>query len=591
MRWKTTAVLALLLAAFAGFYYVYEIRLAPEREKAQQAKGRLWTVEAKDVEEVVFKRKADTVHLKREGDGWSLLSPVQARGDKGPADDVVANLVTAKVDREIDPNPGKLDDFGLDPPAVEVTLKVRGKAEPLALLLGGKNPTGVWVYAKEKAKPAVFVLSEFTLRDASKPASDFRDKTILAFNRADVTQLEISHRGQQLAAERARAPSEWKVVKPRARRADWERLSDFIDKLQFTKIKEFVADAPRSVAPYGLDQPTRVTLWTGTEKGRTAKTLLLGKLDAAKRGVYAMRQGEAGVFLVGEEIWNVLPKSEADLRDKTVLDYDRDKIARIELESPKGRVVLARENDKWQIKEPEALKADEAEVGGLLGKLKDLKAQTFVAEGPAAVGRYLTKPEVKVSLLESGGQTPKTVLLGPAPEKRDGKTLAYAAVVGQGPVVLVDSQALKDLARSATDLRDRSLLGLFDPKDVRRFQVRSGGQVMLVQRKGDADWRVVEPKKGRAREARVNDLLFTLRNLKWSELVSPKGEDAARYGFDAPSFEVTLWKADGGEIGTLVVGKKEAEKTYLKTKASPAFYAVESRQLGDFPKIPDDFLS
>jgi len=114
---------------------------------------------------------------------------------------------------------------------------------------------------------------------------------------------------------------------------------------------------------------------------------------------------------------------------------------------------------------------------------------------------------------------------------------------------------------------------------------------MLVERKGDADWRVVEPKKGRAREARVNDLLFTLRNLKWSELVSPKGEDAARYGFDAPSFEVTLWKADGGEIGTLVVGKKEAEKTYLKTKASPAFYAVESRQLGDFPKIPDDFLS
>jgi len=590
MRWKTTAALALLFVALAVFYYVYEIRLAPEREKAERARGRLWTVEAKDVEEVIFKRKEDTVHVKREGDGWGLLAPVKAKADTGPVQDLVTNLVNAKVDREIDPNPAKLGDFGLASPVSEVTVKIKGKAEPLALLLGDKNPTGVWVYAKEKDKPAVFVLSEFVLRDASKPVSDFRDKTILAFNRQDVTQVEITHRGQQFSAERGEGAAGWKLVKPQQYRADWERLSDFLDKLQFTKIKEFATDAPKSLAPYGLDQPTRVTLWTGKEKDRTSKALLLGKLDTAKKGVYAMRPGESTVFLVGEEIWTVLPKGVADLRDKTVLDYDRDKVAKLEVESPKGRVVLAKEGEKWQIKEPEGLKADDGEVGALLWKLKDLKAQSFLAEGPAAVGRYLARPEVKISVWEQGGQAPKTVLLAPSPEKPDSKALAYAAVAGQGPVVLVESTALRDLARSATDLRDRSLLGLFDPKDVKRLQVKSGGQAMLVERKGEADWRVVEPKKGKAREARINDLLFTLRNLKWSELVSPKGEEAARYGLDQPTFEVTLWKADGGEIGTLIVGRKEGDKTYLKTKASPALYAVESRQLGDLPKLPDDLL-
>ena len=34
MRWQTTAVLAILFALLAGFYYVYEIRLGPEREEA-----------------------------------------------------------------------------------------------------------------------------------------------------------------------------------------------------------------------------------------------------------------------------------------------------------------------------------------------------------------------------------------------------------------------------------------------------------------------------------------------------------------------------------------------------------------------------
>ncbi len=590
MRWKTTAVLALLFAALAGFYYVYEIRLAPEREKAERAKARLWSVEPRDVEEVVFKRKGDTVHVKREGDGWALLAPVKAKGDKGPVEDLLTNLVTAKAEREIDPNPTNLGDFGLDPPAAEVTMKVKGKAEPLALLLGSRNPTGVWVYAKEKGKPAVFLLSDFTLRDATRPVSDFRDKTVLAFNRQDVARLEIRHRGQQLVAERGEQPTEWKLVKPRAYRADWERLSDFIDKVQFAKVKEFVSDSPGSLARYGLDQPTEVTLWTGKEKDRTAKSLLLGRLDPEKKGVYAMRSGEPGVFLVGEEIWSMLPKDVAELRDKTVIAYDRDKLVKLELQSPKGKLVLSREGEKWQISEPEKLKADDGEVGALLWKLKDLKAQSFVAENGQAVARYLARPEVKVALWEQAGQAPKTLLLAPAPRDRDGRSLAYAAVAGQGPVVLVDSRALQDLARSATDLRDRSLLGAFDPQDVKRVQIKSGDQVILVERKGGTEWRVVEPKKGSAREAKISDLLFTLRNLKWSELVSAGGEDAARYGLDRPTFEVTLWGADGGERGALFVGKKEAGKTYLRTKASSSIYAVESRQLGDLPKIPDDLV-
>lgn len=591
MHWKSTLILAVLFGALAGFYYVWEIRLAPEREKAERTKGRLWVVEAKDVDEITFKRREDTVHVKRDGDGWSLVAPVSAKGDKGPVDDIVTNLVTAKVDREIDPNPTTLADFGLDPPAADITVRVRGKAEALTLLLGSKNPTGVWVYAKEKAKPAVFALSELTLRDASKPVGDFRDKTILAFTRQDVIRLDITHRGQLLSAERGEGPTRWNVVKPRQHRADWDRISDFMDKLQFTKVKEFLTEAPRVLTPYGLDQPTQVTLWTGTEKDRTSKTLLLGKLETARKGVYAMRQGEPDVFLVGDEIWSLLPKSLAELRDKTVVEYDREKVTRLEVESPKGRVVLAKENGQWQIKEPEGLKADDAEVGGLLWKLKDLKAESFLAEGSGAAGRYIARPQVKISLWEQGGQAPKTVLLAPARDKRDGKSVAYASVLGQGSLVLVDSKALEDLARSTTDLRDRSLLGFFDPKDVKRLEVRRSGQMMLVERKGEAGWHVVKPKKGKAREAKINDLLFTLRTLKWSELVSPKGEDVSRYGLDQPTFEVTLWKADGGELGTLMVGKKDGDKTYLKTKASPSVYAVESRQLGDLPRIPEDLSS
>ena len=42
MRWQTTLVAAILLALVGGFYYVYEVRLGPDREKAEARKGRVF---------------------------------------------------------------------------------------------------------------------------------------------------------------------------------------------------------------------------------------------------------------------------------------------------------------------------------------------------------------------------------------------------------------------------------------------------------------------------------------------------------------------------------------------------------------------
>lgn len=587
MRWKTTLGLGLIFLALVTFYYFYEVRWSPERERVAEAKGRLWSVEAKDVEEVVFKRKADTVRLKHEGDEWVLLDPVKAKADRSVVRDMITNLVMAKMDREIDPRPAKLADFGLDSPVADITVKVKGKSDLLTLVLGGKNPTGVWVYGKTKDKPAVFLLSDFVLRDLTKPVADFRDKTILAFDRKDVAGLEIKIDGDLLVAE-PEAEMKWKVTKPVSLRADWEAISDFLDKLRFTKVKQFVAEAPRSLAPYGLDRPTRVTISLRREKDRTSQALLFGKPDSAKKGVYAMRPGETSVLLVGDDLWAALPKNVGALRDKTVLDYDRGKVAGLELESPKGKVTLAKEGEKWRITAPEPLKADDGEVGGLLFKLREMRATGFLGEGPGAIDRYLGKPEVKISLRELGATGAKILLLGPSPDKRSGRAMAYAAVAGQGPVMLVDAKFLQDLSKSATDVRDRALFAFFDPKDVKRLRVKSGGQVMSVERKGEVDWRVTEPKAGKAKEDKVTDLLYNLRSLRWKDLVSPKGDDAARYGLDAPVLEVTLFKADGKELVSLAVGRKDADKVYVRTGASPAIFSLDPKQLGDLPKIPDD---
>src|SRR5207247_4033574 len=90
----------------------------------------------------------------------------------------------------------------------------------------------------------------------------------------------------------------WKLARPVALPADAQSVTDFLDKLQSMRVKEFVAEAPKSLVPYGLERPIRVSIHTGRDKDRATKALLIGEMDRTKRGVYAMRPGESSVLLL-----------------------------------------------------------------------------------------------------------------------------------------------------------------------------------------------------------------------------------------------------------------------------------------------------
>jgi hypothetical protein len=585
MRWQTSAVLALLLVLVGGFYYVYEIRWAPDRERAESRKGRVFSAEAADVTALELKRPDETVVLKRDGEAWRLSAPVAARGNRGTVDETLTTILTAKIDREIDAKPASLADFGHEKPAAQVSLTLKD-GKQVGIDLGSKSPTGVWVYAREQGKPAVFVLGDSVLREVTRPVVDFRDRTILAFERRDVTGVDIVADADTIAVEPA--ADKWRITRPVALAADTAEMNDLLDKLATAKVKEFVAEAPRSSQAYGLERPLRVSVHTGKDKDRATRTLLVGRADGEKKGVYAMREGETSVLLLPEEIGKLVPRNVAAIRNKQLIDVERDRIARVDVESPKGAVTLVKDKDRWSITAPEALPADQVEAGALLTRLRELRAQAFLSDDSSAVPRFLPKATVMLSLTDQGG-APTTVLLAPSAERRGGQPSAYAAVADKGPVVLVEGKALDDLARSANELRDHSLFTGVEPKDIKRLRVRVGGQTAVLERSGESDWKLLEPTKGPAKAPRVEDVLFAVRALRWTDIVSPRGEDAAKFGLDAPSMEVVLLKGDGGELARLTVGKRDGDRAYVRAGNIPTIYAIDARTLGAEPKIPDDF--
>jgi hypothetical protein len=588
MRWKTTAVLVLLLVGLGTFYYVYEIRQGPDREKATAEKDRAWKgLEAKDIEGVALTRKGETVKLEKAGEAWTLAAPVQGRAESQPVQDLLTSLATLRVEREIDATPAKPADYGLDTPAAEIQFSAKGATHRVRL--GAKNPTGLWVYAQLGEKPAVVLVPDSLLKDAEKPVADFRDRTVLAFERGQVKGLEVKTASGPAVAAEAKGADDWRMTTPMTAPADREQISGLLEKLKAAKIKEFVTAAPATPDAYGLDRPLTVTLWVGEEKERAAKTLRLGKPIPEKKTVYAQREGDPTVFTVDEALVKAVPVSVTALRDKSLFAYDLRRLERVEVESPKGKVALAMEGGAWKITAPAALKADEAAMSDLLWKARDLRAKEFVADDQKQLARYgLDAPQVRLSVWEKEAKEPKTLLVARAKEA----DLAYATVTGAagGPVVLVDGKALGDLARSAQELRDRSLLAAFETRDVTRVQIKRADRTLVLERTGEEDWSLTTPRQGKARGGRVNDLLWTLRNLKWRDLVAEQGWEPAKYGLDASATTITLAGKDGKTLAALAIGRRDRDEAFVRVPEQPALYAVEPKSLGELPATAEDLL-
>jgi len=117
--------------------------------------------------------------------------------------------------------------------------------------------------------------------------------------------------------------------------------------------------------------------------------------------------------------------------------------------------------------------------------------------------------------------------------------------------------------------------------------VTGGDKPLVVEKSGETDWKQVEPARGATKDGRVANVLLALKALKWKEIAS-KGGDDAKYGLDKPELEMSVFKADGSEVGTLLVGKSDGAVTYVKVKAEPGIYAVSSKDLEDLRKARTD---
>jgi Domain of unknown function (DUF4340) len=205
---------------------------------------------------------------------------------------------------------------------------------------------------------------------------------ILKVNTPDITELEIKHRGADPVTLKKTEAGKWQITEPKPYPADQDAVIGVLSTVSTLNADRLVEDKASDRKQYGLDAPAVELDIIG--KGQGVRQLLLGDDTPAGGDTYAALAADPRVFTVASYNKSSLDKSLNDLRDKSLLSLNADKVSRVELRKKGQTIEFDRTKDGWQILKPTSSPADSTAVNDLVrtltGAKMDLSANDAAAE-------------------------------------------------------------------------------------------------------------------------------------------------------------------------------------------------------------------
>ncbi|HET8549251.1 MAG TPA: DUF4340 domain-containing protein, partial [Bryobacteraceae bacterium] len=367
-------IAVVVLAVLAGgVWWSQRVKSAEADKPSPTAAPKLITMSEADAQRVeIGKRDAETTVLEKQNGKWRITAPVALAADDDTATSVVSGMTGLNWDQLVEEKPADLGQFGLDKPAVRVTLAGKGSAAK-TLLIGDETPTAGSFYAKLDGDPRVFTISSYTKGNLDKTARDLRDKRLLTFSDEKLSRVELTAKGQTIELGK-NAQNEWQIVRPTLLRADGNAVDELVRKLREAKMDTSVSADDEKKAPGAFASGSRVATVRVTDASGTQQLEMRKKGDAH----YARSSVVEGVFKIASDVATALDKGLEDIRNKKVFDFGFADPNRVEVRYADKAFTFEKSGDAWK---SDGKTMDSTTVQVLIDKLRDLAATKFPAGG------------------------------------------------------------------------------------------------------------------------------------------------------------------------------------------------------------------
>lgn len=408
-----------------------------------------------------------------------------------------------------------------------------------------------------------------------EPESASKQEKVFAGVQADtIDQLTVtSASGEKTTAQKQ--GTAWQLTAPAQVAADEAELSGITSNLASLEVQRVIDEQTTDFKQYGLD-PAKVTV--SFRSGGKEQAILLGGKTPSGGDMYARLPESPRVFLVSSFLEATFNKTPFDLRDKTVLKIDREKVERIEVQTPGRTLTFVKQGSDWRVTSPIDARADFGAVEGIVGRLNTSPMKSVEAaevKDPKDLAKYgLDQPAATVRVTAGSSQA------GLAIGKSAAEGTVYARDLSRPLVFTIESSLADELKKSADDFRVKDL---FDARsfNTTRIDVTRQGQTLSFEKDKDA-WKQVAPAAKAADTAKVEALLTALTGTRANGFESK----LPAAGLDTPELVATVKFDDGKKQEKVTFARKGAD-AFARREGDTAAAKIDASTLDNIVKAFD----
>ena len=421
-----------------------------------------------------------------------------------------------------------------------------------------------------------------TWEQEENPGSD-REKVFSSLDAESLQEVRVKAESGDTTTVRKEGDS-WRIVAPLAAEASSSDVSSLTAALEQLEIVRVVDENPPDLGEYGLASPLIEIEFSASDASGSGR-LLVGEQTPTGGNLYAKRGDAPRVFLIPAYQKNSLDQSTFDLRDKTLLDFERAKVEAVDISAGKRSLQFAKRDGDWRLTSPISARADSGTVEGLVSRLETAQVRSVATEEPTAeeLKKFgLEPPRASVTLNQ--GSARATVALGS--ETDDGAV--YARDLSRPTVFTVEKSLADELQKETDDFRRRDAFE-FRAFNATRAELTRNGQAVVFERvKGEGEnaadsWRRQSPNPAEVDRSKVETLLAGLADIRATSFT----QSTSGTGLNDPALVVNVSFEDGKKEERVVFGRS-GSNAYFSRPGDPGAAAIEAEKLDEAIKALEE---
>ncbi len=407
--------------------------------------------------------------------------------------------------------------------------------------------------------------SEHRKPEADTPKASDASPVILKLDNTAITKVELKKKDAEPIVLAKSASGAWEIAQPKPFAADQSNVSSTLSSLSSLTSERVVDDKPSNLQQYGLAPPAvEVNI---TERDGKSQKLLLGDDTPTGSAVYVMLAGDPRVFTIASYNKSTIAKSLNDLRDKRLLPMSADQVSRIEIVRKNQTIEFGKNNEEWQILQPEPLRADNSQVGELVQKLTDAKMDLSEPDTSNAASSFAAAAPVAIAKVTGPSGTQELQVR----KNKDTYLAESSAVEG---VYKINADVSQAMDKSVDDFRNKKLFD-FGYSDPDKVELSFGTKSYLFTRTNH-DWWL----SGKKMDVDgIGALLGNLRELSADKFVSS--------GFSNPSMNATVTTEDGKRVEKISIAKV-SDGFIAQRQNESTLYHLQSSTIDTLQKSAED---